>query len=248
MYGTRAGALRSRAVPTQLLFSGRLRGGAGTHGTRAGACVRRRLAARAAGTARSVSASDSTRDAITWDARGASGSPAARVSGEWGGTRAVRATVSPRRRRRGRRPGDDPVGPGGFVASGAPIDVSGGAGGCDGGVGTPGGAGVLDIAFVPELASVPEPASLVSWAPPSSACSASGFLRRNHGVYSNLARPLMAGSGVGARSGTDLDLRGPNPPGAADTFAAKRGRRSPPIYILQPCDHTWPPGYSYGVW
>ena len=52
-------------------------------------------------------------------------------------------------------------GPGGFVASGAPIDVSGGAGGCGGGVGTTGGAGVLDIAFVPELASVPEPASLV---------------------------------------------------------------------------------------
>ena len=52
-------------------------------------------------------------------------------------------------------------GPGGFVESGAPIDVSGGAGGCGGGVGTTGGAGVLDIAFVPELASVPEPASLV---------------------------------------------------------------------------------------
>ena len=52
-------------------------------------------------------------------------------------------------------------GPGGFVESGAPIDVSGGAGGFGGGVGTTGGAGVLDIAFVPGLASVPEPASLV---------------------------------------------------------------------------------------
>ena len=43
-------------------------------------------------------------------------------------------------------------GPGGFVASGATIDVSGGASGPGG---QPGGAGVIDIA------SVPEPASLV---------------------------------------------------------------------------------------
>jgi hypothetical protein len=43
-------------------------------------------------------------------------------------------------------------GPGGFVESGATIDVYGGAGGLANG--SPGGAGVLDITFVPEPASL----------------------------------------------------------------------------------------------
>ena len=130
-------------------------------------CVRGAFAARAAGTARSVSASDSTRDAITLDARGASVSPAARLSVAMG-WHAGRCVPPSRPAAGGGGGGRVTIlfGPGGFVASGAPIDVSGGAGGCGGGVGTTGGAGVLDIAFVPELASVPEPARVPEPASP----------------------------------------------------------------------------------
>ena len=122
-------------------------------------CVRGALAARAAGTARSVSASDSTRDAITLDARGARRAPRREFQSQWGGTRACAChRLAPAASGGGGGRVTILFGPGGFVESGAPIDVSGGAGG---GVGTTGSAGVLDIAFVPELARVPEPAILV---------------------------------------------------------------------------------------